>query len=1049
MNPDLYAEARLDRAITFGQPLSPHALDPQVIFLTGASGFLGAFLLESLLNRTSATVYCLMRGGDPRVGREQLRQHLQFYKLDSVLKAPSPDSSGNGANPAPPQGADPAWDQVWESAFDRRVIPVMGDLRQPYLGLDIDTWDTLARTVDTIYHSAALVNSAVSYATLRPINVQGTEEILRLASLYHTKPVHFISTMAVLLNPQLPPDVPLLETDIPPLEGLSGGYKQSKWVAEALVREAQSRGLPACIHRPARIMGDSRTGIIGNLADFICSLIKGCVRFGSVPLAEAQINLMPVDYVAAAIVHLSQPRGDHHPWGKTFNLMNPQFTPWGDLCHCLQATGYTLAEVPLAEWMGELQRRVSYYPQEELYGSLLLLLTSPLNVFAPKPIISLAQSTAALAGSGIECPPVDLPLVQRYVSYFQDSGYLPTPAQQQMDLQNYSLQQHSPQEEKPQERSPASPATPSPAPAGDRPKAPTAFWKGIRSNVRSQQGAFAIDPVPRDRPLPLSFGQERLWYIEQLGQAWGGEGNPVHNLRAVFRLRGPLDLPTLERCFQEIIRRQEVLRSAFPALEGQPSLQILPEVPFHIALENLEHLSPADQEAAIATAAATAAQEPFDLTQAPLMRVKVLRLGPTDHAMLRTVHHIINDVWSDTVRLRELASLYTAFSQGKPSPLADLKVQYADFAHAQRQWLQGETLRREVAYWQKQLAAPIPLLRLPQDPPPDDRSGATLPTYGGAAVVITLGEELTQALKALTQEAGVSLFTTLLAGYKVLLHRYSGQKDLVLCSPVASRKQPATKALLGYFSNIVLIRTRLGGNPSFRQVIDRVSQSTLGAFDHNELPFQQLVEDLRLPGAFLSRAMFTLQNVPPQPKELAPGVSLQLQEMEEGISNFDLSLSLKEKGAGLVGVLRYKTDLFQGDTIATLGANLETLLNLLVEDPHQPLDLLPQFGEFLPEDAAAEAFGLGSSVPFVAPATAEEQAIAALWQEVLKVDRVGRDDNFFELGGRSLAMVQVYVKLQNHYGPGVSQRLAVPELFKVPTLRAMADYVAKQLQPET
>ncbi|MGA1603123.1 MAG: thioester reductase domain-containing protein [Prochlorothrix sp.] len=1005
MTPNLPQEAQLDSAIQFNQPLAPTAHHPQNILLTGATGFLGAFLLETLLKQTQARIYCLIRGQNPAAGRQRLIEHLSFYKL-------------------------------WQPKWGDRIVPLMGDLRQPHLGLGAATWDTLTQTIDTLYHGAAMVNSAVSYEILKPINVLGTQEVLRLASIHHTKPLHFVSTMAVFLNPQQPLDQTVLETTIPPWEGLKGGYKQSKWVAESLVREAQKRGLPACIHRPARIMGDSRTGITGNLTDFLCSLLKGCILFGKTPQSEAVINLMPVDYVAQAIVHLAQGTlkatdpsqidpsqtnpGQTNPgqaktqpiaqlpWGKTFNLMNPKFIPWDTLSSQIRALGYKLEPVSHGDWMAELQKRVSDPSLDpshtELYGSLLLLLTSPLNLFAPKPPISLANTTAGLVGSGITCPPVDQSLTTQYLTYFQNSGYLPTVAQQ-FDT-------------------PAITKPPSPDPPK---KAPSAFWKGIRSTKRSNQTAFKITPVDRSQPLPLSFGQERLWFIEQLQP-----GLPVHNLRGVFRLRGALDIDCLGRSLREIVRRQEVLRTSFPAVKGQPTVKIWPEVDLPLPVESLAHLTPEEQNRAIARIAAEAAQEPFDLSQAPLMRVKLLRLSDTDHALVRTVHHIINDVWTDTVRLRELAALYTAFSRGEPSPLPELKVQYVDFATAQRQWLQGEVLQTQIDYWKTQLSPPLRLLRLPTDHKPD-----AAPTYNGAAIVVSLPPALTTALKTITQEAGVTLFTTLLAAYKILLNRYTGQEDLILCSPVASRKQPATKKLLGYFSNIVLIRTQIQENLSFREIIKRVSQSVLGAFDHNDLPFQQLVDDLRIPGAFLSRAMFTLQNVPPQPKELAPGIALNLQEMEEGISNFDLSLSLKEKDEGLVGIFRYKTDLFEEGTVATLGENLEHLLTTLVSHPDRPLGDLPQYA---PWDGSANLEPECPSIPYVAPETESQRSIVAIWQNVLKLDRIGIDDNFFDIGGRSLAMIQVYVQLKALLPLATQDQLAVPELFKRPTVRGMAEY---------
>lgn len=967
---DLRAEAVLDPAIQFSTPLAENWSKPKSIFLTGATGFLGAYLLDELLQKTTANIYCLIRCSDTEAGKQRVKSHLKSYS-------------------------------IWNERFSSRIIPVIGDLSKLLLGLSEEQFSELANRIDVIYHNGALVNYICPYSTLKASNVLGTEEVLRLASLTQTKPVHFVSSVSVFFSQAHPPASRILETDDPKFHAnLKGGYKQSKWVAEKLVVIAQERGLPVSIYRSVRIMGHSKTGITGNFHDLLCKLLKGCVQLGKFPASASLIDMVPVDYVSQAIVHLSQ---QEQSLGKAFHLLNPQPISLSDLFAKICAISYPLDEIAYDEWMVELERQVYAQPENELFSFLLLLLSSPNNLFAKKPQFDDRQTLEGLAGTSIACPTIDKKLVSTYFSYFQKSGYIPV------------LPTQSPLFEK---------SSSDRANQSQSASAPSDFWKSIRNNVRLQNQSPAIKPVPRNGNLPLAFGQERLWLIDQLQP-----GNPVHNLRVIYRLQGALNVAALEKSLQEIVRRHEILRTTFPTVDGQPVQVISPELTLKLPMLDFGELPTQQQQAEVRRLAIEEAQQSFDLERGPLLRVKLLRLAEEEHMLVRTIHHIINDVWSDTVFMRELAVLYEAFSVGKPSPLPELPIQYADFAQFQRQWLVGGVLQSQLDYWKQQLSGTIPVLQLPTDfSPPTSR------TYRGTSQFLVLSKNLTKALKTLSQREGVSLFVTLLAAFKTWLYQYSGQEDIIVCSPLAGRNRVETKKLLGYFSNLVLLRTDFGNNPSFRELVSRVSQVTLGAQEHPHVPFQLLANALGIPSATLSRTMFTLQNVPSQPGALA-GISVSLLEMEEGIANFDLSLSMKETEEQLSGVVRYKTGVFKESTITRMLENFERLVADIVADSDRHLSDLPLLAKTKPH----QVFDKLPEIACIAPQKEIEQTIAAVWEEVLQVEKIGIHANFFDVGGRSLAMIQVYSKLREI----LDCEISVVELFKYPTISRMGNYLSK------
>src|ERR687886_738282 len=453
---------------------------------------------------------------------------------------------------------------------------------------------------------------------------------------------------------------------------------------------------------------------------------------------------------------------------------------------------------------------------------------------------------------------------------------------------------------------------------------------------RTALGLVAPPLLPGERAgqLLLSFAQARLWFLEQLEP-----GSYAYNIPAAVRLTGSLHVAALQQSLDEIVQRHEALRTTFAMVNGEPIQVIAPVLALTLPLVDLRELPQAQQEASVERLATEEAMRPFDLAQGPLLRATLLQLGQAEPVLLLVMHHIVSDGWSMGVLIRELAALYEAFSMGKPSPLPELPIQYADFAHWQRQWLQGEVLAAQLSYWQQQLAGAPSLLELPTD-----RPRPAVQTFRGAAQSLALPETLTEKLKLLSQRSGVTLFMTLLAAFQTLLYRYTGQDDICIGSPIANRNHSETERLIGFFVNTLVLRTPLSGNPSFQELLGRVREVALGAYAHQDLPFEQLVEALH-PERSLShhplfQVMFVLQNAPMPALEL-PGLTLSSLEIDSKTAKFDLTLSMEDTEQGLVGALEYNTDLFDAAAIGRMLGHFQTLLEGIVADPQQHVSNLP------------------------------------------------------------------------------------------------------------
>ncbi len=433
---------------------------------------------------------------------------------------------------------------------------------------------------------------------------------------------------------------------------------------------------------------------------------------------------------------------------------------------------------------------------------------------------------------------------------------------------------------------------------------------------------------------PLSFAQERLWFLEQLVP-----GTPLYTMPGALQLSGPLDLGVLRQSLNALVVRHEALRTSFGSVDDQPIQQVCKALDLALPLLDLTALPAGDQPAALQQLISVEAGTPFDLARGPLIRTTLVRLAPDDHVLLVTLHHLIADGWSLGILLHDLTVLYTASLQGRPAPLAELPLQYADFAAWQREWLDEAMLEQLLGYWRKQLHEPLPLLTLPAD-----RPRAAELTFAGAQHPLALPRSLTDALVRLSTQEQCTLFMTLLAAFDVLLARYSGQTDIIVGTPVANRNQEGVQHTIGCFVNLLALRTDLSGSLSFRELLRRVRAVALDAYAHQDLPFEKLVENLRPARhqgyAELFQVLFVLHSASTAPLAI-PDLTIKHLAVDNGTAKFDLTFNLQEHPAGLQGWIEYNTGLFDAATIQRMAGNFQTLLEGIANDPDCRVSVLP------------------------------------------------------------------------------------------------------------
>jgi amino acid adenylation domain-containing protein len=443
-----------------------------------------------------------------------------------------------------------------------------------------------------------------------------------------------------------------------------------------------------------------------------------------------------------------------------------------------------------------------------------------------------------------------------------------------------------------------------------------------------------IRPIPRSQDIPLSFAQQRLWFVEQMQEV-----GATYNEFFALKIQGYLNVSIMEEVVTEIIRRHEVLRTNFVIKDTFPVQVIAPHTEISIPVVDLQLLSKDEQLIQVQKLIRQEQTQTFNLCDDFLVRITLLKLAEDSYVLLLNMHHIVSDGWSVGIFVREFTALYQAFAQGKSSPLPELSVQYADFACWQRELLNGDTFKTQLEYWQKQLAGAPPLLELPTD-----RVRSPKQTFSGSSVRMHLDSHLTHQLKLLSQQSGATLYMTLLGAFLILLSRYSNQEDIVVGSPIANRNRSEIESLIGFFINNLALRVNLEGNPTFTELLQRVRKVTLDAYAHQDLPFEQLVEKLQpersLSYSPLFQIVFALQNTPLEELEL-PGLTLTPMEVERIVSKNDLILLVEEHNSELIALWDYNTDLFDAQTITRMAEHFQTLLTAIVANPQQTVGELP------------------------------------------------------------------------------------------------------------
>jgi amino acid adenylation domain-containing protein len=443
-----------------------------------------------------------------------------------------------------------------------------------------------------------------------------------------------------------------------------------------------------------------------------------------------------------------------------------------------------------------------------------------------------------------------------------------------------------------------------------------------------------ISKRPEDAAVPLSFPQQRQLFLEMLER-----GTAVNNLSVLIELKGKLSPDALEQSANQILQRHETLRTEFSFGAGLPEPKILTELKISLPVIKLKENAPSEQKSEARRLAEKEVLKPFDLTKAPLIRLQLYSLSDECHLLLIVVHHTIADGWSLGVFLRELLSFYQANTAGSSPQLPGLAIQYADYAHWQNQHYQGETLEASMKYWKEKLAGELPALALPTDRPREARQ-----SFSGGTWRFSLSRELTEGLEDLGRKEGATLFMTLLTAFYVLLHRYSGQEDILIGTPVANRTLPELESLIGVFINTLVLRHQLSGDSGFRELLRQVREMALEAFAHQDMPFERLVEELK-PKRDLSRTplfqvVFNMQNSP-MPRLAIPGLEAGFREIDRGVSQFDLSLMITRSEGEYKAEVEYNSKLFQAGTITRMFQSYQLLLENIVAQPERPIARLP------------------------------------------------------------------------------------------------------------
>jgi thioesterase domain-containing protein/acyl carrier protein len=576
------------------------------------------------------------------------------------------------------------------------------------------------------------------------------------------------------------------------------------------------------------------------------------------------------------------------------------------------------------------------------------------------------------------------------------------------------------------------------------PTSPADLWQSISKLVALQNQMPPLQPVPRETPLPLSFPQERLWWINQLHP-----DDSSHHISLGFWLTGKLNITALQQALQTVVDRHEALRTCFSDAGDQPIQQIKNGAEIDLQVIDLQSLAAAEQEPKAQELATGFIQRPFDLATDLPIRATLLHLNPQEFVLVLVVHHIVFDGWSEGVLLRDLSTAYGAWVQQQPPQFPHLPIQYADFSVWQRQWLRDDLEATLLNYWTTHLEGRLAVPELPAGPDTRRREKQL-----SACQTLCLDEALTQDLRTLSNQQGATLFATLLTAFKVVLHHYCNQDQLMVCTPVANRNRSELKDLIGYFVNLLLLQTDLSGEPTFATALQRVRQTVTQAFAHQDLPVQRLVSQFKgRTKAAVSRVMFALQNTPNHPLALS---EMQVAPWSVGgeMADFDLFLSIVDQGGVLSITLKYNSGLFDNGFSQTLLAHFRQVLMQATTAPDQPLSAFLALSDADRQALRAQQpeqqqeLQPDPEIPWAAevPRDQVETALVEIWEALLGV-RPRRQDDFFELGGQSLIAVQLLSEIEARFG----KKLPLNMLLQASTIEKLAEVIreskATQLWP--
>lgn len=461
------------------------------------------------------------------------------------------------------------------------------------------------------------------------------------------------------------------------------------------------------------------------------------------------------------------------------------------------------------------------------------------------------------------------------------------------------------------------------------------LWNTFFSILNSSRKLPQIEPISRNSPIPLSYAQQRFWFLEQLSTSH----TAVNNISVAFQISGSLDVEAIAYGLTEIQKRHEILRTSFHPIDGQIYQFISQNLNIPLLFIDFTQLPKTEQEEKIADLLKSEVQQIFKLTEEPLYRLKIFQISQQEYILVLTMHHVISDGWSFDVFFNELSLLHQMYLDKSVGPLSALPIQYPDFTNWQQQLLHSTAYKLQLAYWKKKLGGDIPMLNLPTD-----RPRPPIQHYQGKQYLFQLPQKLSELLKLLSQQSGVTLYMTLLSVFKILLYRYTNQSDILIGSPISGRNRPEIKGLIGPFFNILAMRTTLDGNQRFKEVLNRVKQVTLEAYAHQDLPYEVLLQELQpersLSKSPLFQVMFALQKSPTNALSF-PNATITRLEIHNGGARFDLVLEMEETLHGISGCFEYDLDLFDTSTIVRMAGHFQTLLEGIVTNPEQRISDLP------------------------------------------------------------------------------------------------------------